>query len=551
MGKIIKKNLACLDPSCGSSDARQLYEDFTSFCFSCTSFFKASESDKLIADAPMVSVKQDKDSSKKSGLSKDEILELPIRAITDRKISKAVCEFYNVRVAYNENGEVDTHYYPYNNNKSFKIRKLPKTFSWINHSTDLFGKHLFNGGGRRLIITEGEIDTLSVAQASYEKYEKFYPVVGLSSSVMTKSILENREWIRTFSEVIICFDEDDAGYEAQKEAIKIIGFDKAKIVKLPRNDANDVLKEFGGSRLLQCIFEASPYVPAGIIGKEDLWDALVAYNNTPSVPYPACIGSLNAKIKGARLGEIALFVSGTSCGKSTVMREICLSMQENTDSKIGIVSLEESPAETARKLAGMALKRNPAEEEIPLEELKVGFDQVFSTDRYMLLDHQGSLKDETILDKLEYMALSGAKYIVIDHITILVSEGAGDLTGNEAVDKVMNDLLRFCKRHNVWIGLVSHLRKTVNTGKAFEEGRMPNLDDIKGSGSIKQISFDIIGFARNLQAEDPIERNTIQLAVLKCRYTGLTGPVQGAYYDYKTGRFTSIENAPRDEFVSL
>ena len=233
------------------------------------------------------------------------------------------------------------------------------------------------------------------------------------------------------------------------------------------------------------------------------------------------------------------------------MREICLSMQDNTDSKIGIVSLEESPAETARKLAGMVLKRNPAEEEISLEELRPGFDKVFGSDRYMLLDHQGSLKDENIIDKLEYMALSGAKYIIIDHITILVSEGAGDLTGNEAIDKVMNDLLRFVKRHNVWIGLVSHLRKTTNTGKAFEEGRMPNLDDIKGSGSIKQISFDIIAFARNLQAEDPVERNTISLSVLKCRYTGLTGPVEGAYYDYKTGRFTSIENAPREEFVAL
>jgi twinkle protein len=551
MGKIIKKNLPCLSETCKSSDARQLYEDFTSFCFSCQTFFKANEEDKLnTSDNKQMTIPKPKETFKKI-LSKEEILELPTRNLPDRKISKAVSEFFNVKVSYNENGEVDAHYYPYENNKAFKVRRLPKTFSWINHSSDLFGKTCFNSGGKRLIIAEGEIDALSIAQCMFDKYEKIYPVVALSSSVMTNSILQNREWIRSFNEVVICFDEDDAGYEAQKEAIRIIGFDKAKIVKLPKNDANDVLKEFGSARLLQCLFDAAPYVPSGIIGKEKLWDALVAYNNTPSVPYPSCIGSLNKKVKGARLGEIALFVSGTSCGKSTVMREICLSMQDNTDSKIGIVSLEESPAETARKLAGMVLKRNPAEEEISLEELRPGFDKVFGSDRYMLLDHQGSLKDENIIDKLEYMALSGAKYIIIDHITILVSEGAGDLTGNEAIDKVMNDLLRFVKRHNVWIGLVSHLRKTTNTGKAFEEGRMPNLDDIKGSGSIKQISFDIIAFARNLQAEDPVERNTISLSVLKCRYTGLTGPVEGAYYDYKTGRFTSIENAPREEFVAL
>ena len=228
-----------------------------------------------------------------------------------------------------------------------------------------------------------------------------------------------------------------------------------------------------------------------------------------------------------------------------------LSMQEKTDSKIGIVSLEEAPAETARKLSGMAMYRNPAKEEIPLKELKEGFDLVFGNDRYLMLDHQGSLKDEGILNKIEYMALSGCKYIIIDHITILVSEGAEGLTGNEAIDKTMNDLLRFAKRHNVWVGLVSHLRKTVNTGKAFEEGRMPNLDDIKGSGSIKQVSFDIIAFARNLQEPDEIARNTIEIAVLKCRYTGLTGPVEGAYYNYDTGRFQHVDKAPKEEFTEI
>jgi twinkle protein len=167
----------------------------------------------------------------------------------------------------------------------------------------------------------------------------------------------------------------------------------------------------------------------------------------------------------------------------------------------------------------------------------VGFDEVFGDDRFLVLDHQGSIKDDSIMDKLEYMALSGCKYIMIDHITILVSEGTDGLTGNEAIDKVMNDLLRFVKRHNVWIGLVSHLRKTNNSGKAFEDGKMPNLDDIKGSGSIKQISFDIIAFARNLQHSDDVKRNTVEIAILKCRYTGLTGPANDAYYNYDTGRF--------------
>jgi twinkle protein len=111
----------------------------------------------------------------------------------------------------------------------------------------------------------------------------------------------------------------------------------------------------------------------------------------------------------------------------------------------------------------------------------------------------------------------------------------------------MNDLLRLVKKHNVWIGLISHLRKTDNKGKSFEEGKLPSMDDIRGSGSIKQISMDIIAFARDVSTENEEERNTIQTKVLKCRYTGLTGPSGSLYYDYNTGRLRK----GKDEFVSL
>jgi twinkle protein len=258
-----------------------------------------------------------------------------------------------------------------------------------------------------------------------------------------------------------------------------------------------------------------------------------------------------------RGGEITLFISGTGSGKSTVLREVMLHIIETRkDAKIGVVSLEESPAESARKLAGMKLQKNPAKEEIPIDELKVGFDSVFGDDRVVLLDHQGSINDNSIVDQLEYMCLVGCKYLFIDHITILVSEGVDNLTGNEAQDKVMNDLLRLVKRHpDVWIGLVSHLRKAQSGKKSFEEGRLPSIDDIRGSGSIKQISFDIISFARNLTAKDEKVRNSIKMRILKSRYTGLTGTVLGAVYNYDTGRLIAsdkiMDDDDSEEFTSL
>lgn len=53
-----------------------------------------------------------------------------------------------------------------------------------------------------------------------------------------------------------------------------------------------------------------------------------------------------------------------------------------------------------------------------------------------------------------------------------------------------------------------------------------------------------------MMADSEDEKNEIQLAVLKCRFTGLTGSVIGSKYDHKTGRLVYLEDAANsnDEF---
>jgi twinkle protein len=531
MGRIVVKDQPC--EYCGGSDPSQIYEDGSKFCFSCRKSTPAPRKGITVTnnntDFEPVSY----------GPSLREIREeFPSRGFKERNIFKQVSQHYGVKVSYDMDGNIDSHYYPYYNEDNlagYKIRKLPKEFTSAGKiSGGLFGQQLFNGG-KRLVITEGELDAMAVQSAWFKRYKTFYPVVSLRSASSIKDLVEEREWIRNFDEVILWLDNDDAGRAATKEAARIIGYDKVKIAKSSEKDASDLwIKD--PDKVLKTIYDSTDYTPAGILTKEDLWTQLETYNELESIPYPESMTGLNDKLKGMRFGEITLWTSGTGSGKSTLLREIAVHLLDATEDKIGIVSLEESPAETARKMSGMALNRNPAAEEIPLEELKEGYDKIFGDDRVLVLDHQGSISDGSIMDFLEYMCLSGAKYLFVDHITILASEGAEGLTGNEAIDKIMNDLLRLVKKHNVWIGLISHLRKTDNKGKSFEEGKLPSMDDIRGSGSIKQISMDIIAFARNVGSDDDVERNTIKTKVLKCRYTGLTGPSGALLYDFPTGR---------------
>ena len=201
-----------------------------------------------------------------------------------------------------------------------------------------------------------------------------------------------------------------------------------------------------------------------------------------------------------------------------------------------MISLEESIGDTAEKLIQMKLKQNLQEHDVPLDIQEAASKEVFGDERLVLLDHQGSVGDESLIDKIEYMALMGCKYLILDHITIAVSEGAEGYTGNEAIDKVMSDLLKITKKHNVWLGVISHLRKVQGGSTTFEQGKLPSMDDIKGSGSIKQISFDIIGFSRDMANENEEVRNTINFIVLKSRFSGKTGPAGSVRYNHDTTR---------------
>jgi len=542
MGRIVTKNQPCND--CGGSDPLQIYEDGSTFCFSCRKSHQAPQGVTAVKDDDFEPVEGN------SWVSIGEVRDdFPTRGFKERGVFKQVAEHYKVKVSYDLDGHIDAHYYPYYTNNElsgYKVRNLPKTFSSIGKVRGgLFGQHNYNGG-KRLVITEGEMDTMAIQSAWYKRYKTFYPVVSIRSASSVKDLIEEREWVRNFEEVILWFDKDDAGQEAMKEAARIIGYDKVKIAKSTEKDASDLwIKE--PDKVLKTVYDATNYTPAGILSKEELWDQLEKYNEIESVPYPPFMEGLNDKLKGMRFGEITLWTSGTGSGKSTLLREIAVHLLETTEEKVGIVSLEESPAETARKMSGMALNRNPANEEIPLEELREGYERLFGDDRVLVLDHQGSISDGSIMDFLEYMCLTGAKYIFVDHITILASEGAEGLTGNEAIDLIMNQLLRLVKKYNVWIGLISHLRKTDNKGKSFEEGKLPAMDDIRGSGSIKQISMDIIAFARNVGSNDVEERNTIKTKVLKCRYTGLTGPSGSLLYNFNTGRLSRGSNEFEEE----
>ena len=66
--------------------------------------------------------------------------------------------------------------------------------------------------------------------AWYKKYKKFYPVCSLRSASSVKDLVDAREWVRNFDEVVLWFDSDEAGQEAAKEAARIMVMTKLKLL---------------------------------------------------------------------------------------------------------------------------------------------------------------------------------------------------------------------------------------------------------------------------------------------------------------------------------
>ena len=542
--------------TCGSSDSLGYYEDHYTCYGSCnkTWFYEDTVGgfgSRVIEEVDFEEMIE----------TIEQIQSLPVRGSRTRGIFKHIYEFYGVYSELKEDGEPGSRYYPWYRGGKLHAYKQKhdgtddqkKAFymkgdTQIMNRTDcqLFGQNLFEAGGRMLVITEGEDDCCAVQQAYDQKYGgKRFPVVSLFNVNVDQVFMNNLDWIMSFEKIILWPDRDKtgAGLDTMERYAKAIG-PKAVIVGCTKyKDANDALRGEKPDYIINQIFNAQPFTPAGFVKGEELWNRFKDRKNKVSLEFPSCLTGLNDKLKGMRLNEILLLTSGTGLGKSTVTKEIMLHIIAQPDTKLGIVSLEEDVGETVEKFLEMAMNTNFQDNEASQND-EVGqrkaYEELFASERVIVLDHQGSVGDESLIDKLRALSAMGCTHIVLDHITIAVSEGNEGFTGNEAVDKMMSDLLKLVKQFPVHLCVISHLRKTGQGGKSFEEGNMASLDDIKGSGSIKQICFDIVAFARNMVSDNDREKNTVRFRVLKARYTGNTGDAGSAYYNNKTRRLEAV-----------
>lgn len=511
---------------CGSSDAKSIYSDGHAYCFSCTAYFHAAGEG---AETPT------ERAVKKAG---NLIPEGDYKPIASRRLTTATLEKFGYMLG-NYHGK-GVHIAPYYNQQGTlvaqHIRDKDKNFYWLGNTKGLmlFGQRQWRDNGRMLVITEGEIDAMSISQAQNNKF----PVVSIPSGVNSarKAITENIEWIESFEKVVFAFDNDAVGQAAAQECAMLLTPGKARIAVFPLKDASDMLVAGRVKEMLDCVWDAHIYRPDGIISGADLLEEVL---KPPKEGYATPYPELNAMIHGIRKGELYLFTAGSGIGKSTIVNEIAYHFMQEHGMTIGVIALEESKKRTAERYIGMELNKPIHFDRTGITEdmLRSAFDHVLNTGRFWLYEHFGSTKLDNLLSKIKYMALAlNVDFIVLDHISIVVS-GLEDTDGDErkTIDRLMTKLRSLIEEVGIGVLAIVHLKRP-DKGLSYNEGRQVSLTDLRGSGALEQLSDVVIALERNQQDEN--ESNIATLRVLKDRPIGVTGVCDRLQYCNDTGRLT-------------
>jgi len=533
----VKFHLPC--PLCSSSDAVSVNADNSAYCFSCQEYIREYDMEL-----------QPTTNSNNEYEVKDYMKDSNYAEIIDRNISEQTCKKFGVTVKMDNMGTITNHYYPYHDTQGAKIAtktrytKL-KEFSIQGNTKNsgLFGEHLFSKN-KYCIITEGELDCLSAYQMML-KGNYHTPVVsiknGISSAV--KDIKTSLEWLENnFDNVIINFDNDEQGRVGAMKVAELFSPGKCKVMHLPEGfkDASDCLTKNKIQIYNKTFWDAKVFAPDGIINANTLLDAVLKPITKSFVQYP--FEGLNKITYGLRPSELVTFTAGSGLGKTQVMREVVHHIIKSTEDKIGLLMLEETPVITSKGL--MSVEANQRlhlpDVHVSKEEMKTYFDATVGTGRVFMFDHFGSNSIDNIVSRVRFLAKGlDCKYIVIDHISIIVSDQQhGD--ERRALDEIMTRLRTLVQETGVSMIVVSHLRRP--EGKGHEEGASTSLSQLRGSASIGQLSDMVIGLERDAQNDDPEVRNTTRIRVLKNRFSGITGPCCDLRYDIDTGRLTEVKS---------
>lgn len=428
-----------------------------------------------------------------------------------RNISKNTIDYVGVKennncVVFEYKNELGEHLA----NKYRKTKKSEGPKMWFEKGTNV--NTLFNMDkvniSEPLLITEGEFDCLSAIESGFKN------TVSIPSGVngTNEWITSNWTFIEQFEEIIIWFDNDEAGIKGAREVFNRLPNASVKIVRCEiANDINELLHKYGKMAILKQIEKATTPTLEGVATLDMIEDFDVHEAETLKTG----IDYIDDKLVGMVFGSLNVLSGRNGSGKSTILNQIYIAEAINQGYKTFLFSgeliggnvkywllqtlaNEEQFAEYTAKDGHKYKKVTIQAKEKIVQDVK---------DRFFLYDSD-DYRIEAIIEKMTILAKRyGVRVFIIDNLMTLESSLKDKY---EAETDTVKKLKNFAKKYNAIVHLVAHPRKSMNENIS--------KDDVSGSANITNLADYVTVIERNFDKDKEYDAS---LNILKNRHTGV------------------------------
>lgn len=383
----------------------------------------------------------------------------------------------------------------------------------------LYGiSNLFEDGHlttRKIFITEGEIDALSLYECGF-KYALSVPngagveEEGHARITPKLEYLDDPDVLSVLSavdEVILVCDADYKGQRLKDELALRIGVSKCFSVKYPSDckDINDVLVKHGKDAVTEVMLDYQPMI-SGLVTVSSMADKLLEYYNHGSEGGMTCGMADLDEIFTVQHSQLITVTGSPESFKSVFIDNLTKGLAMNYDIHSCLYSPESRPLEMhVARLAsihnGYRLGLPDEDDRMPYVEFKASCAWVDK--HYSFINPPNNTLEEILQLWQISLTQKGSKVFVLDPYSKVNWEGENE---HQFIRRMLNELGEFACRNRVTVFVVAHPRKMeFQSGKTKgqQEYRIVQPYDISGSSSFYNSSDIILSLWKSKLTDNP------------------------------------------------
>ena len=462
------------------------------------------------------------------------IRDTAVEYMASRGISKEICRKYYITAQTNNPDVIVFPFYDENNvlqfvkyrNSKF-VKGIDKNKEWCEKDCMpiLFGMYQCNPENKTAVITEGQIDSLTLAECGIEN--ALSVPTGCNGFTWVQHCID---WLESRFTKIIVFGDFERGkmtlIDEIKKRIKVadgVYRVKAKYY-LGEKDANDIFRKYGRQAVIAAVENAEPATT-----KYSHRLAEVRNVDTAAMPkIKTMFPTIDKTIGGLFYGQVILLSGKRGEGKSTFMSQLIANALEQ-----GVTTYVYSGELPNYMFKHWLDLQIAGKDRITVSKDRDGFEHYSLSDdtlrqindwyydKCFIFDNQ-AINDEfdgLIAEIENQILLYDVKLICIDNLMIAMD--ADSNSPNEfyqAQSAFVKKLAKLARKHNVVILLVAHPKK----GEEFSN------DMVSGSGDITNAVDVVMAYQRKNNADYNSE-----IIITKNRMTGIcigsNNPVKLSY----------------------